>query len=165
LVGILRQPLKPGALETPFPPCDRVITFHTFYPSTKTLSGDHMKLFGYSLIAISVLLIVVTAIDEIDGSVTVRSPRSRLNAYSIPETYTKKGNPVHFRNAMTYHWLRAPMPAIVGCAILWFIRRQDRLDPSSPHFQGSQALDELGEYLDRELEKKKKSEDDPSNGG
>jgi hypothetical protein len=55
---------------------------------------------------------------------------------------------------MNFYWIKSPLPALAGFLLLWFIRRQDRLDPSSPHFQGSQALDDLGEYLDRELEKK-----------
>jgi hypothetical protein len=59
---------------------------------------------------------------------------------------------------MNFYWLKSPLPALAGFLMLWFIRRQDRLDPSSPHFQGSQALDDLGEYLDRELEKKSKGQ-------
>lgn len=111
-----------------------------------------MRYLAKALILLGILWCVFSSIDELDGSVTVYS------RHSAPKTYTRIESPEEFRHAMNFYWIKCPLPALAGLLLLWFIRRQDRLDPSSPHFQGSQALDDLGEYLDRELEKKSKGQ-------
>lgn len=47
---------------------------------------------------------------------------------------SEKNNPDGFRNAMTYHWLRAVLILGAGSGLLYIVRRQDRLDPLSPDF-------------------------------
>jgi hypothetical protein len=108
-----------------------------------------MNYVAIALFALSALFGVAAAKDEFDGSVTITSRRS------IPKTYTRAESPEEFRQTMNFYWMRAPLPALAGAFLLWLIRRQDRLDPMSPHFQGSAALDELGEHLDQELAKRK----------
>ena len=108
-----------------------------------------MRYLAKTFIFTSIFLYPFILINELDGSVKVYSRRSG------PKTYAKSESPEEFRRAMNFNWIASSLPALTGFLLLRFIRRQDRLDPSSPHFQGSQALDDLGKYLDRELKKSK----------
>jgi len=108
-----------------------------------------MKKIAIALFALSALWGVLAVKAEITGTVTVSSSRR------LPKTYSKADSSAEFRQAMTFYWIRFPLPGLAGFFLLWLIRRQDRLDPFSPHFQGSAALDELSEHLDKELEKRR----------
>lgn len=102
---------------------------------------------------ISIICYVFSAFAEINGSITVSSRRTGM------ETYTRGESPKEFRCAMNFNWIASSIPALTGFLLLWFIRRQDRLDPFSSHFKGSQALNDLSDYLDRESKKQSKERD------
>jgi hypothetical protein len=59
----------------------------------------------------------------------------------------KADDPEQFRNLMVYQWWRGVVVLIAGMVILGIVRRADRLDPFSPDFRGSNALDELDQSL------------------
>jgi hypothetical protein len=59
---------------------------------------------------------------------------------------------------MLYHWFYGVGVLTVGFIFLRFDKRQERLDPLSPEFGGSKALDELGEEMKKEEQQRKKSE-------
>jgi len=58
-----------------------------------------------------------------------------------------------FSEATAKAWFNAMRWGGPGVIILLVSRHYDRLDPFSPSFRGQKSLDELGEHLDRELDK------------
>jgi len=60
---------------------------------------------------------------------------------------------------MTYQWIRAFLPGLLGFFLLHLIRRANRLDPLSPDFKGKAALDELSDLLDEKEEEKRRRRD------
>jgi len=106
--------------------------------------SEKMKYLAYGLIILTLLLAAQAVEQQITGRAEVSSPgRSfRINVAdrdSKPEEYT---------NLMTYQWIRAILPACAGLFLLYLIRRSDRLDPFSPHFQGNAAIDDLSKHLE-----------------
>lgn len=150
---IKSQPLPRLSGELPFFDFDSPLRSRPFQGLSEELpshgTSQDMNKIATALFALSALWGVLAVKAEITGTVTVSSSRS------LPKTYAKADSPAEFRHAMTFYWIRFPLPGLAGFFLLWLIRRQDRLDPSSPHFQGSAALDELGEHLDKELEKRR----------
>ncbi len=67
-------------------------------------------------------------------------------------------HPKEFDALMKFQWLRVGGLFLVGIITLSIVRRQDRLDPFSENFAGSDAIDELEEYLDNKIEEGKKSQ-------
>ncbi|MGA2869371.1 MAG: hypothetical protein ABSF34_09450 [Verrucomicrobiota bacterium] len=109
-----------------------------------------MKGVAYLLIGLSLMLLVSTAYDEYRGvaSVTTRN-MARI-------TVAKADDPGQFHDLITYEWIRAFVVMGGGAILLSICRSADRLDPFSPTFNGNDELDELGEELDREREKRQR---------
>lgn len=69
------------------------------------------------------------------------------------QTVRRVDNPELFRHFMQLKWSYCIAVALPGLAILALFRRQDRLDPSSPNFEGKASLAQLDEMLTSELDK------------
>jgi hypothetical protein len=107
-----------------------------------------MKALPWGFIILGVYLLIQAAGDESKGVTTIHSPR----AAGPSQIVERSENPQMFRNAMVYQWLRASLFVGAGLVIRGICRRADRTDPFSPHFAGSQALDELNKKLTQEEE-------------
>jgi len=115
-----------------------------------------MKFFAYGLIALTLVLIKQAVEQQISGHARLalfkQSPRQM--------TADRATDPEEFKNLMTYQWIRAVMPGSAGFFLLYLIRRNDRLNPLSPRFQGEKAIDDLSVELDDRA--KLKRSHDPS---
>jgi len=58
---------------------------------------------------------------------------------------------------MSYQWFRGALLIVSGFSILGICKRADRLDPSSPDFAGSDAINALDGTLTEEEQKRKDS--------
>lgn len=61
---------------------------------------------------------------------------------------------------MAPNWTFSLAPGVLGVFLYRLIKRQDSLDPFSPHFAGSKAMDELESHIDQQPTKK-----DPKDAG
>ena len=111
-----------------------------------------MKAFAYACMVCSLLLLASAARQQITGHARVIAPTRY--GWTHPTRVDRATDPQGFHDAMAYWWIVSALPGCLGIVGLRMIRRFDRLDPFSPDFQGSQALDELSDELDREQEKK-----------
>ena len=109
-----------------------------------------MRSFAYLLIASGFILLLFAAYDEYREVASVMPP-SRSGIRLIVK---KADNPQEFRNLMTYQWLRDLLLLGTGIIVLGICRRADRLDPLSSTFAGKTEVDELGQILDREEDKR-----------
>ena len=109
-----------------------------------------MRIVAYILILVGLMCLVDAARDEHRGIASARSPSrsARLHIVSRAE------DPEQFRGLMAYQWVRGPLALLGGLIILGICRRADRLDPFSPDFAGSDALDELNRALTEEEQKR-----------
>ena len=105
-----------------------------------------MKYLAYGLIILTLVLAVQAVEQQITGRAEVSSPGRRFRI-NVADRDTK---PEEYKNLMIYQWIRAALPGCAGFFLLYLIRRSDRLDPFSPHFQGSKAIDDLSDYLDNQ---------------
>lgn len=103
-----------------------------------------MKLLAYGLILMTLLFSIQAMEQQISGRADVLTPG---RSYSR-NTADKETKPEEYRILMTYQWIRAVLPGAAGLFLLHLIRRGERLDPFSPHFQGSAEIDKLSDYLD-----------------
>ena len=111
-----------------------------------------MRLLAFALLVWSVFMFVSNIRDEQSGVTIVHMVGGRDPA---PEVVNRVDDPEKFRHAMVYQWMFASAPLLLSVVLFGLIRRQDRLDPMSPNFAGNKALDELGEELDRERQRRK----------
>ena len=105
--------------------------------------------------AIGVLLLASGSYDEFRG--VTRAPSMRgLGRYSgighPHEIIRRKAKPEDFHNAMVCHWFRASVVLFAGFILFRIDKRQESLDPLSPAFGGTKALDELDEEMRNEEE-------------
>jgi hypothetical protein len=103
-----------------------------------------MKFFAYGLILLT-LVLTIQAVDQLI------SGRARLALFKQSPRQIgadRATHPEKFKNLMTYQWIRAVMPGTAGFFLLYLIRRNDRLDPLSPRFQGVKAIDDLPTELE-----------------
>ena len=110
-----------------------------------------MKWLAYFLMTLGVINFVLAARDESRGWTIVTNPSRTA---SLPQMVRRSVNPKIFRGAMQYKWARATIYLLAGLAIRAIVRRADSLDPFSPNFIGSKSIDELGEELQKEEEKR-----------
>ena len=105
-----------------------------------------MRALAYLLVLLGCIFIADATYDEQQrGVANAVSPRGGRH-YVI----SRADDPEQFRNLMAYQWLRGPLFLCGGFIILGFCRRADRLDPFSPDFAGSDALDDLNRTLTEE---------------
>lgn len=115
-----------------------------------------MKFFAYGLIVLTLVLTIQAVDQQISG-------RARLALFQESPHQMRADRATHpeeFKNLMIYQWIRAVMPGSAGFFLLYLIRRNDRLDPLSPRFQGEKAIDDLSVELDDRA--KLKRSHDPS---
>jgi hypothetical protein len=117
-------------------------------PGANILKSLAPRVVAWLLLAIGVLKILVAWEAEQKGLVYTRGGRR-----SLPKLVKRVDNPDEFRNLMTARCLEAMFWVAGGMTIRGFVRRQERLDPMSPSFQGQKALDDLGKWLDNENDK------------
>ena len=86
--------------------------------------------------------------DEYRGVTHIQASRS------LPETITKSSQPDSFRGAMAYHWYYAFAVLIAGIVVYLIDRGQEKADPLSPDFAGNKALDDWGDAMKQEEEKR-----------
>jgi hypothetical protein len=116
-----------------------------------------MRILSYILMAVGIFLLTSDGYDEIHG---VTGVPVMFGSGSYPLTFDsediiKKDNPETFHDAMVCHWAQASMIAIAGFILFMIDRKQERLDPLSPNFRGTKALDELDEEMKNEEEQHK----------
>ncbi len=87
------------------------------------------------------------------GWINVQDELLQKTYYHVAQWVDGKDKPGEFRAEMARHWLRSALLACPGLILLLFYRRYDRLDPFSPSFRGQKSLDELDQWLDREIDK------------
>jgi hypothetical protein len=104
------------------------------------------------LILWGLFLLGAAAYDEHRGIATLRDLRNLTN----PRIAKRAEDPQKFRNLMTYQWFRGGAIFLGGVIIVRIGRRLDRLDPSSKHFAGNRAFDELDRVLDEEQERRRR---------
>jgi hypothetical protein len=100
-----------------------------------------MKIPACLLVLCGALLLLVAAGQEMSGHAII-SPPARYEFISGTGISRAK-DPAGFRNAMFYNWVDASLTLGAGLFLLSLVRRQDRLDPFSPSFQGRKEIDEL----------------------
>ena len=105
-----------------------------------------MRALSYLLILFGLLSLFDAAYDEYRGVADALPPGRSITRYVI----ARAEDPKQFRNLMAYQWLRGPILLLGGIFILNICRRADRLDPFSPNFAGSDALDDLNRTLTEE---------------
>jgi len=108
-----------------------------------------MKFLAWGLIVLTVLFTIQAMGQQISGRADVSAGRS----FQRHEA-DRDREPEEFQNLMSYQWIRAFLPGTAGIFLLYMIRRGDRLDPFSPHFQGGAEIDRLSDYLDEEEHKR-----------
>ena len=112
-----------------------------------------MKPSAHFLIVAGLLLFVLALNDEQRGIASVIPPRAYTG---VRYTAKKVDDPTQFHNLMTYEWIRASLLLGAGIILLTMCRSADKTDPFSPRFAGKRELDELGEELNREKEKRQR---------
>ncbi len=112
-----------------------------------------MKWLAYFLITLGVINFVFAARDESRGWTIMTNPSRTA---TLPQVVRRSDNPKVFRGAMQYKWGRATIYMLAGLAVRAIVRRADSLDPFSANFIGSKSIDELGEELQKEEEKRHK---------
>jgi len=110
-----------------------------------------MKILAYTLIVVSLFMLWAAASQESSGHAEAQSPGPSF----VEHRENRDANPQSFRNLMTYQWLAASLAGLAGLFLLSLIRSQNQVDPFSPDFQGSDAVDELSATLDEQLKKRK----------
>jgi len=105
-----------------------------------------VRVFAYLLILVGFVFLADAAYDEHGGVADVLSPGRGSQHHVI----ARADDPDQFRNLMAYQWLHGPLFLFAGFIILGFCRRANRLDPFSPDFAGSDALDDLNHTLTEE---------------
>lgn len=108
-----------------------------------------IRAFSYLLILMGCVFLADAAYDQNTGVADAVAPRG-ARRYII----SREKDPAQFRSLMAYQWFRGSMTLMGGLIILGICRRADRLDPLSPDFAGSNALDELHQTL-TDAEKRK----------
>lgn len=108
-----------------------------------------IRAFSYLLILMGCVFLADAAYDQNTGVADAVAPRG-ARRYII----AREKDPAQFRSLMAYQWFRGSMTLMGGLIILGICRRADRLDPLSPDFAGSNALDELHQTL-TDAEKRK----------
>jgi hypothetical protein len=109
-----------------------------------------MRWLAYILIVIGLIFVADAAYDEHRGVADALSPGRGSRRHIV----ACSDDPEQFRNLMTYQWVRGPLFLVGGFIILGFCRRADRLDPFSPDFAGSDALDDLNRTLTEEEQRR-----------
>ncbi len=109
-----------------------------------------MRVIAYILILLGLILIGDAAYDEHRGIASATSP-TRSAQYNI---VARSKDPEQFRNLMTYQWVRGALLLLGGLIVIGICQRADRIDPFSPHFAGSDALDDLNRTLTEEERKR-----------
>ena len=97
-----------------------------------------IRAFSYFLILMGCVFLADAAFEQHSGVADAVAPRG-ARRYII----ARDKDPAQFRSLMAYQWFRGSMTLMAGLIILGICRRADRLDPLSPDFAGSDALDEL----------------------
>ena len=90
------------------------------------------------LMLMGLLFCALNARDEYRGMTSVESPTV---SPSMPDAYHKQQDRKAFRNAMNYNWFWSGSLLAIGCLMLAWIRRSNRLDPLLPDFRGDVDLD------------------------
>lgn len=108
-----------------------------------------MKILSYCFFILTVVFLIDCLREQASGHVEVHYPGRRVGG-SIAD---RSRDPDLYRDLMNYQWVRIGLSGLLGVVFLSMKRRQDRLDPMSPSFQGAEEIEKLGAYLD-----KKKSE-------
>jgi hypothetical protein len=98
------------------------------------------------------LLFADAAYDEDRGIASASGPGRTVVVHIVEESK----DPELFRGLMTYQWGRAGLTLVAGFIILSMVRKADTLDPFSPTFAGSDALDDLNRTLTEEQERRKR---------
>ncbi|MES1180342.1 MAG: hypothetical protein ABUL66_00610 [Verrucomicrobiota bacterium] len=111
-----------------------------------------MRIFAYSMIIVGLLLFVEAGCDEYRGK-TAAPSNSSVGA--LPGTVTKAGHPEEFRNAMKYHWFFTYMIVMAGVITYLIDKGEEKSDPLSPEYAGNKALDDWGEAMKKEEERRK----------
>ncbi len=112
-----------------------------------------MRALAYILIASGLFCLADAAYDEYRGVADALSPGRACQRHVI----ARADDPKQFRNLMAYQWLRGPIVLFGGFIILGLCLRADRLDPFSPNFAGSDALDALNHTLAEEEKRRHSS--------
>jgi hypothetical protein len=111
-----------------------------------------VKFFAYTLILLGTLLFADAAHDERRGIASTFGPGWTV----VVHRAERSREPEQFRGLMIYQWGRAGLALVAGFSILNMVRRADTLDPFSPTFAGSDALDDLNRTLSEEQERRKR---------
>ena len=112
---------------------------------------------AYILILWGIVLLARNVRDEVQGETRIHVPPPPWEEFnpvryhpflhpadlSMLHPIRAREAPQQFRQAMTRHWLLSLLPLCAGLWLLAWLRRMDRLDPLSPSFQGTDALDDL----------------------
>ena len=108
-----------------------------------------LRVLAYGYLAFMAITICRHLYSERSGIASYR--RSRMDRTIVVK---RSERPEEFRNLMNARWLQTSIWIAGGLIVNGFIRRQNRLDPMSPSFQGQRSLDDLGKWLDEENEKR-----------
>jgi hypothetical protein len=108
-----------------------------------------MRIVSCLVLLVSLLMLANAGRDEVCGTTSIRTGRG------LPEVITNAKEPVHFRNAMNYHWVYAAMVLIGGIIAYRVESGLEKSEPLSPEFAGNKALDDWGDALKKEEERRK----------
>jgi hypothetical protein len=111
-----------------------------------------MRIVRYILMAFGIILLASAGYDEFRGS--THEPSSKYNGYSH-DIITKENNPEQFRNAMKYRWFYASMLLMAGVIAYMIDKGYEKSDPLSPEYAGNKALDDWGDAMQKEEERRK----------
>lgn len=107
-----------------------------------------MRIFSCLILLVSVLMFAKAGYDEHRGITRVRTGRGQY------EVVTKARNSEQFHNAMTYHWSYAMIVLIAGIITYAIENGLEKSDPFSPDFAGNKDLDEWGDAMKKEEERR-----------
>ena len=110
--------------------------------------ANPMKWFPHVFILLGIALFGQSAYDEHRGVVSI-CPPTRIG-FLHREQASRKEDPKRFRELMAYEWATATIILFAGFVMLGICRRIDHLDPLTPEFRGTDALDDLERTLDNE---------------
>ncbi len=100
-----------------------------------------MKAVAWILISPSLLMIADVIKEQYSGHATITSRGHAQEAL-------KAVDPEEFDYLIFSQWVQSLPLGLAGLIILAWIRRHERLDPTSPKFRGVQALEDFSDYLD-----------------
>ena len=111
-----------------------------------------MRIVSYFFMVVGMLLLASAGYDEYRG--TTHAPSGRYSGYTH-YSISKQGRPEEFHNAMIVHLSRSLLLLLAGIVLFMIDRGQERADPLSPDFAGNKALDEWGDAMKKEEERRR----------